>query len=61
MKLKKYLKDHSITQEEFGRRIGVKRLAVSRYLNGTRKPSSRTAMLIVKVTKRLVTLEDLYE
>ena len=60
MMLSQYLKKHRVTQEEFGRSIGVKRLSVSRYINGERIPSPKTAKRIVKVTKGAVQLKDLY-
>jgi transcriptional regulator with XRE-family HTH domain len=60
MTLKQYLSNHGITQEEFGRLIGVKRLSIARYLNGERLPSPKTAKRIVKATKGAVQLKDLY-
>lgn len=61
MKLSQYLADAGVTQEAFGKSIGVKRLAVLRYLNGQRKPSPATAKRIIKVTKGQVAYEDLYK
>lgn len=60
MKLSEYLEKNDLSQEAFGLKIGVKRLAVLRYINKQRVPSPKTAKRIIKVTKNEVTLDDLY-
>lgn len=58
MKLKTYLSDERMTLEEFGKQMGCTHAAVSRWINGTRKPSINTAMRIEATTGGAVRLSD---
>lgn len=61
MKLEKYLKDHREKPGEFGARIGVKRLAVYRYMRGLRRPAFVVMQRIAEATGGAVTANDFYD
>jgi len=59
MKLKKWIKDKGRTQESFADDIGVSRGTLNRIVNGT-PPGLKTARLIVKVTNKEISFNDIY-
>jgi len=61
MKIKDYLDKKKITQEAFAKSVGVKRVAVARWVTGGRLPRPETARKIVEVTgPRGITMKDIY-
>ena len=46
----KYLKEHGLSQREFGKRVGVNQSMVSQWLNGVRPLSPKKAVQINKRT-----------
>ena len=58
MQLRDYLQRHGLTQAEFAKRIGVEKLAVYRYLAGSRFPNKRVMQRITDETKGKVTASD---
>jgi transcriptional regulator with XRE-family HTH domain len=61
MNLKDYLEQNKITQTAFALEIGVKPLAVHRYISGARKPEAPVLQKIEEVTGGKVAYEDFYE
>ena len=49
-----FRKENNITQEEFAKRIGVKRTTVSSYENGTSYPDLKTLIKISSVTEKSI-------
>ena len=60
MKLRDYLKDHSLSQSEFADRIGVSKETVRRYIAGTRIPERETMEKIALATACQVTANDFF-
>lgn len=58
MKLKEYLDNKCLIHSKFAAKIGLKRSAFSRYVNGSRKPTKELAILIKKETQNKVTEFD---
>lgn len=58
MRLKDYLIQYNLSQEDFAKLAEISKSAVSNYING-RKPKLEIALRIVKVTKKKVGLKDL--
>jgi transcriptional regulator with XRE-family HTH domain len=58
MTLTAYLREHGITHADFAARIGATQAAVSRYANGTRKPSLDKIIPIESVTEGAVRAID---
>jgi DNA-binding XRE family transcriptional regulator len=61
MKLATYLKRKEISPAVLARRVGCSRQTIYNYMRGTRKPSLRTAMRIVAVTRGKVSLKELLD
>lgn len=59
MKLRDYLSKYKITIVEFAKRTDMSLCAYSCYLNGTRRPSLKTARIIERETDGLVTIAEL--
>lgn len=59
MELKQYLKEHGVTGEDFGRRVGISAASVTRISKGEQNISLSLARDIVTATGGKVTLEDL--
>lgn len=55
MSLREYLDQKQLTPEAFGGQIGVSRITVGRYLDGTRRPSWKVLPRIIEVTDGQVT------
>jgi transcriptional regulator with XRE-family HTH domain len=49
--LKRYLEEHSLTQIEFARQIGVRQPSVSAWVNGRITPSTKHLRIIAKETR----------
>ena len=60
MKLHEYLTLAKMTQLEFSKKINKSQTLVSGYCTGTLIPPRATALKIVKITKGVVTLGDLW-
>lgn len=60
MKLSDYIAKQGITLAEFGARVGVGHSAVSRYVNGKRRPNWDTLQRIEAETGGKVTAADFY-
>ena len=60
MKLRDYLKDHSLSQSEFADRIGVSKETVRRYIAGTRIPERDVMEKIALATACKVTANDFF-
>ena len=58
MKLRNWLSDNKIAVAEFARRIGVRRSAVYRYLDGDRIPKRDAMRRIVAATQGAVRPDD---
>lgn len=61
MKLKEWLTKEDMTMSKFGEIMKCSRATVSRWCNGDRTPSLKTAKEISEVTNGEVGVEDLYE
>lgn len=60
MTLKDYLSSLTITDAEFGEKIGVSQSQVSRIKNGKTSPSLEVIVAIEKITKGKVRAEDIF-
>jgi transcriptional regulator with XRE-family HTH domain len=58
MKLGTWLAQSGLTQQTFGERVGCTESAVSRYVNGLRRPRLQIMRAIVRETKGAVTSDD---
>lgn len=58
MSLREYLDWKKLGPEEFGAVIGVSRIAVSRYLDGSRRPSWSVLPKIIEATGGKVTADS---
>lgn len=58
MKIDQYLKDHSLTDDQFAAQVGADRSAVTRWRNGTTIPSPARQVRIFEVTGGLVSPND---
>lgn len=61
MNLKDYLSSLTMTDAEFGGKIGVSQSQVSRIKNGKTAPSLAVIVAIEKVTKGKVSAKDIYD
>lgn len=59
MRLQDYLVETGITRAEFARRIGVKHISVTRYVEG-RVPESSVMGKIIEATEGKVTANDFF-
>lgn len=60
MKLDEYMKQQDLTDESFGRRIGVNRLQVLKYRHGNAKPREEVMQKIHDESDGQVTANDFY-
>ena len=60
MDLEKYLQDRNIQKKDFAKLIGVSKTYLSLVMGKKRNPSIRVARLIIKETKGLVNVSDLF-
>jgi hypothetical protein len=60
MKLDEYMKQHDLTDEGFGERIGKKRLTIFKYRHGLIVPGKDAMERIVSITEGRVTPNDFY-
>jgi transcriptional regulator with XRE-family HTH domain len=60
MTLKEYLSSLTITDAEFGEKIGVSQSQISRIKHGKTSPSLEVIVAIEKMTKGKVRAEDIY-
>jgi transcriptional regulator with XRE-family HTH domain len=60
MKLKDFLKEEKITQEQFAKVIGVSQATVSRWCDGFQKPNQKMMTKILIATQGKVTANDFY-
>ena len=60
MKIKDFLSDEKITQEQFAEMVGVSQATVSRWCDGFQKPASSLMTKILIATKGKVTANDFY-
>lgn len=60
MKLKDFLKEEKITQEQFAEVIGVSQATVSRWCEGLQIPTPKQMNKILLATKGKVTANDFY-
>jgi hypothetical protein len=60
LKLVEYLKSTKTTQAAFAKKLGKSQTLISAYCAESLVPPRSTALKIVKVTKRAVTLADLW-
>ena len=60
MDLEKYLQDRNIQKKDFAKLIGVSKTYLSLVMSKKRNPSIRVARLIIKETKGLVNVSDLF-
>lgn len=58
--LKKYLKNNNITQKDFAELLGVDKMTLWRYVQGTRIPKPKIMQKIFELTKGEVTANDFY-
>lgn len=58
MRLTDYLREHKLTHAGFAAKIGATQAAVTRYVNGRRKPSLAKLILIERVTDGAVRVAD---
>ena len=58
MTLGEYIKARWLTHEEFARLSGLDRVAVTRYLNGTRTPDREAAVKIEHATGGAITVKS---
>lgn len=58
MKLGNYLAEQQLTQTAFAERIDTTPANVSRWIDGTRRPSGRMLMRIMLETDKAVTFDD---
>ncbi|MEG9524267.1 MAG: helix-turn-helix transcriptional regulator [Hyphomicrobiales bacterium] len=58
MRLTDYLRQHELTHTEFAAKIGATQAAVTRYVNGRRKPSLNKLLVIERVTEGAVQARD---
>lgn len=58
MTLAAYLEKHGLTQAEFGRRVGMSRLVISRYARGIRFPRPSSIKAIQEATRGKVKFDD---
>ena len=61
MKLKDYLREHGIRQQDFADSIGVSIHAIRGYVMGIKTPSLRNMQKIRKITDYLVDIDDFLE
>ena len=61
MKLSEYLENQGLSQEGFGRLIGVTQQAVERYVSGARVPRPEVIRRIVDATDGAVEPNDFFE
>lgn len=61
MRLKEYLKQHSLTVEGFAAAIGESPFTVGKWVRGDRRPREATMLRIVDLTSGLVTPNDFYD
>lgn len=59
-KLKKYLKNNNITQKKFAELIGVDKMTLWRYVQGSRIPKPKIMQKIFELTNGQVTANDFY-
>ena len=59
MKLAEFLKNQGLTPTEWARRNGLSQPVISRYLNGKRGLSLKTALQIQEITEGQVTVHEL--
>jgi len=60
MKLKDYIKEEEMTEQEFARSIGVSQPHINFIVRGKRNPSFELAKIIEEKTKGIVTFSDLF-
>ena len=58
MELKQYLKINNLTSKKFAELIGVNKISISRYINGTRFPNKKILKKICDVTNSSINPED---
>lgn len=58
MRLTDYLREHKLTHTGFAAKIGATQAAVTRYVNGRRKPSLDKLLVIERVTGGAVQARD---
>lgn len=58
MRLTDYLREHKLTHTGFAAKIGATQAAVTRYVNGRRKPSLDKLLIIERVTGGAVQARD---
>lgn len=56
MKLREYLEKNNIVHSNFAKKLGLKRSAFSRYVNGSRKIPLEIQEKIIKESKGAVTI-----
>jgi len=61
MRLGQYLEESGEKPGTFAERIGVKRLAIYRYIRGTRRPAHHIIGRIAAATDGAVTANDFYD
>ena len=61
MQLSDYLKKYSLTQTEFGKKVGVSQPHITGILSGKKRPSIELAKRIEIQTDKAVMLDDLLE
>lgn len=59
MQLAEYMEAHGLTDAAMAKRIKKSRVSIGRYRRGLELPASNTVKLIVKVTKGIVTANEL--
>jgi len=59
MKLRNYLVENKVTQEEFAKELCITRSYFSQIVSGTRKPGKALAFRIEKMTDAKVTAKEL--
>jgi predicted DNA-binding protein (UPF0251 family) len=60
MRLEDYLQTTGMTRAEFARRIGVRHITVTRYVQEGRVPESSVMGKIIEVTEGKVTANDFF-
>ncbi len=60
MRLQDYLAETGMTRAEFARRIGVKHISVTRYVNEGRVPEPSVMEKIIEATEGKVTANDFF-
>jgi transcriptional regulator with XRE-family HTH domain len=59
MTLNEYVKRKRLTHDQFAASVGCTRAAVTRWLSGSRAPSPKWVVVILRKTKGLVKVQDL--